>query len=98
VLDELVDSVLEGSSAIELATLRRLAPALRRLVVQRLADEAAGAPAAGVGRRADEVAQLAQHGTAALDLPAGVRAVARRGVLTFTRTPPILTGPGAGST
>jgi tRNA(Ile)-lysidine synthase len=98
VLDELVDSVLGGSSAIELATLRRLAPALRRLVVQRLADEAAGGPAAGVGRRADEVARLAENGTAAVDLPAGVRATARRGVLTFARTPPILTGRRAGST
>ena len=98
VLDELVDSVLGGASAIELATLRELAPALRRLVVQRLADEAAGGPAAGVGRRADEVAQLAESGTAALDLPAGVRATARRGVLTFAPTPPIVTGPGAGST
>ena len=88
VLDEVVDAVLGGGAEIELATLRQLAPALRRLVVQRLADEAAGGPAAGVGRRADEVAQLAQSGTAALDLPGGVRATARRGVLTFAPTPP----------
>jgi tRNA(Ile)-lysidine synthase len=98
VLDELVDSVLGGASAIELATLRELPPALRRLVVQRLADEAAGGPAAGVARRADEVAQLAESGIAALDLPAGVRATVRRGVLTFARTPPLLTRPGGGST
>ncbi len=87
VLDELVDAVLAGGSEIELGTLRELAPALRRLVVQRLADAAAGRPAAGVGRRADEVAQLAEHGTAALDLPGGLRATARRGVLTFAATP-----------
>jgi hypoxanthine phosphoribosyltransferase len=42
VLDELVDSVLAGRSEISLARLRELAPALRRLVVQRLADTAAG--------------------------------------------------------
>ncbi|MFL5859957.1 MAG: ATP-binding protein, partial [Solirubrobacteraceae bacterium] len=90
VLDELVDSVLEGREEIELARLRELAPALRRLVVQRLADVAAGAPAAGVGRRADEVAALSDTGTASLDLPHAVRATATRGVLRFGRTPPLI--------
>jgi tRNA(Ile)-lysidine synthase len=98
VLDELVDAVLAGGSEIELAALRQLAPALRRLVVQRLADEAAGGPAAGVGRRADEVAELGMRGPAALDLPGGVRATARRGVLTFAPTPPLPAERGAGST
>jgi tRNA(Ile)-lysidine synthase len=87
VLDELVDAVLNGRAEIALATLRELAPALRRLVVQRLADAAAGAPAAGVARRADEVAAMGPHGTSALDLPSGVRATARNGVVTFGRTP-----------
>jgi tRNA(Ile)-lysidine synthase len=87
VLDELVDEVLGGRDEISLARLRELPPALRRLVVQRLADEAAGAPAPGAARRADEVASLADTGTAALDLPHGVRATARRGVLSFGRTP-----------
>jgi tRNA(Ile)-lysidine synthase len=85
VLDQLVDEILGGRSAVELATLRSLAPALRRLVVQRLADEAAGSPAAGVARRADEVAAMSESGTHALDLPGGIRAVARRGLVTFTR-------------
>ena len=58
VLDELVDSVLAGRQEIRLATLRELPAALRRLVVQRLADAAAGEPAAGVGRRADDVAAM----------------------------------------
>jgi tRNA(Ile)-lysidine synthase len=98
VLDEMVDSILAGGSEIALSTLRALAPALRRLVVQRLADEVAGGPAAGVGRRADEIAGLAQSGTAALDLPAGVRATARRGVLTFAPTPPLPAGRARGST
>jgi tRNA(Ile)-lysidine synthase len=87
VLDELVDGVLAGESEIALRRLRGLAPALRRLVVQRLADEAVGAPAPGAARRADEVASLADTGMAALDLPHGVRATARGGVLTFGRTP-----------
>jgi tRNA(Ile)-lysidine synthase len=87
VLDELVDQALEGGSEITLARLRSLPPALRRLVVQRLADEAAGGPAAGAARRAEEVAALAAHGTKALDLPHGVRATARHGVLRFGPTP-----------
>ncbi|MFZ0089913.1 MAG: tRNA lysidine(34) synthetase TilS, partial [Solirubrobacteraceae bacterium] len=53
VLDELVDDVLAGRDEISVERLRGLAPALRRLVVQRLADAAAGRPAAGVARRAD---------------------------------------------
>jgi tRNA(Ile)-lysidine synthase len=87
VLDELVDRVLAGQSEIPLARLRQLPPALQRLVVQRLADEVVGAPAPGAARRADEVASLTDTGTAALDLPHGVRATASGGVLTFGRTP-----------
>jgi tRNA(Ile)-lysidine synthase len=87
VLEELVESVLDGRREIAVARLRELAPALRRLVVQRLADEAAGAPAAGVARRAGEIASLSEHGTASLDLPHGVRATARDGVVRFGRTP-----------
>jgi tRNA(Ile)-lysidine synthase len=89
VLDALVDEALEGSDRIELARLRALPPALRRLVVQRLADRAIGAPAPGAARRADEVAALSDKGTAALDLPSGVRAIAEGGVLRFVRTPPL---------
>jgi tRNA(Ile)-lysidine synthase len=89
VLDELVASVLSGRQEIPLHRLRELAPAMRRLVVQRLADEAAGEPAAGAARRADEVAALSEHGTACLDLPHGVRATVTGGVLRFGRTPQI---------
>jgi tRNA(Ile)-lysidine synthase len=85
VLDALVDETLGGARAIELERLRALPPALRRLVVQRLADGAIGGPAAGVARRADEVAALSEHGTAMLDLPSGVRAVSERGMLRFVR-------------
>lgn len=83
VLDELVEKTLGSRSEIELATLRGLPEALQRLVVQRLADGAAGAPAPGSARRAGEVAALGPD--AALDLPHGVRAVVVRGVLRFER-------------
>ncbi len=87
VLDELVAATLDGAGEIPVGRLRELPPALRRLVVQRLADDAAGGPAAGVARRAEEVAAMPAHGTSALDLPSGVRASARDGVITFGRTP-----------
>jgi tRNA(Ile)-lysidine synthase len=83
VLDELVDATLGGVPQIELKRLRGLPPALRRLVVQRLADGAAGRPAPGTARRADEIAALSDH--AALDLPHGVRAEVRRGTLRLVR-------------
>jgi tRNA(Ile)-lysidine synthase len=81
VLDALVDEVLEDRLEIELSSLRSLPPALRRLVVQRLADEAAGRPAPGTARRADELAAMGED--AKLDLPHGVRAVAAGGTLRF---------------
>jgi len=83
VLDALVEEVLEGRQEIELGRLRALASPLRRLVVQRLADGAVGRPAPGAARRADEVVALSDTGTAALDLPHGVRAVVEQGVLRF---------------
>jgi len=81
VLDAVVDEVLGGKPEIPLAQLRELPTALRRLVVQRLADAAVGRPAPGTARRADEIAALGDH--AALDLPHGVRAVVGRGTLRF---------------
>lgn len=91
VLDELVDAALadEAAGTVRLAVLRAQPPALRRLIVQRLADGAAGEPAAGVARRAEEVAALPARGTASLHLPHGVRASVRAGVVRFDRTPPI---------
>jgi tRNA(Ile)-lysidine synthase len=86
VLDGIVDSLIDGHHphrTVPLARLREQPAALRRLVVQRLADEAAGGLAPGVARRADEIAALSDHGTAMLDVPGGVRAVVERGVLRF---------------
>jgi len=82
VLDLLVDAALGGGSQITLAALREQPPGLRRLIVQRLADEAVGGPAPGIARRADEIAAMGP--TAMLDLPR-VRARTERGMLRFER-------------
>jgi tRNA(Ile)-lysidine synthase len=94
VLDELVASVLGGREEVPLSVLRAQPPALRRLIVQRLADTAAGEPAAGVARRAADIAALPDTGTASVDLPHRIRATATRGIVRFTRTPPLRTPPG----
>jgi tRNA(Ile)-lysidine synthase len=86
VLDGLVDAALRGAAQIDLASLRGLPRAVQRLIVQHLADQAVGRPAAGAARRAEEVAELGSG--AVLDLPSGVRAVVdREGVLRFEPTP-----------
>lgn len=84
VLDALVGEQLDeraGRLEIPLERLAALPPALRRLVVQRLADGAAGKLVPGAAKHAEEVAGLRRTGRAMLDLGGGVRAVAERGVL-----------------
>jgi len=86
VLDALVDVEVDGSGdsrrgTITLERLAELPPALRRLVLQRLADGAAGQPVPGAARYAEQVAGLRRTGTAMLDLGSGVRAVVESGVL-----------------
>lgn len=85
VLDGLIEEVLAGRRSISLDRLRELPSALRRLVVQRLADEAAGGFAPGAGGRADELAALSARGTAMLDIGCRLRAVAEYGELRFER-------------
>src|SRR5436305_9952397 len=89
VLDSLVDAELGANGSergtIELSRLAELPPALRRLVVQRLADRAAGRPVPGAANHANQVAGLRRTGTAMLDLGGGVRAVVERGVLRAER-------------
>ena len=90
VLDELVAAELRGGGeappgTIAHARYRELGPALRRLVLQRLADEAAGRPLAGAARFAEQVAGLRPTGGARLDLGGGVQAVVERGVLRAER-------------
>jgi tRNA(Ile)-lysidine synthase len=86
VLDALVDAEVDGSSGVPRGTiplerLAELSPALRRLVLQRLADGAAGRPVPGAARFAEQVAGLRRTGTATLDLGCHVRAVVEAGVL-----------------
>jgi tRNA(Ile)-lysidine synthase len=84
-LDSLVDAELEaGDGSIARERFVELHPALRRLVLQRLADEAAGRPVAGAARFAEQVAGLSRGGSA-LDLGGGVRAVLEKGVLRAER-------------
>jgi tRNA(Ile)-lysidine synthase len=68
----------------EVARLRTLPPALRRLAVQKLAG------ARAVGQRADEILALAHAGgSASLDVGGGVRAIVEYGRLRFEAgTPP----------
>lgn len=82
-LDSLVDAELEGG-VISQRRFAELHPALRRLVLQRLADEAAGRPVAGAARFAEQVASLTRGGSS-LDLGGGVRAVLEGGVLRAER-------------
>lgn len=85
VLDALVAAELDGSGStpsgtISLERLAELPAALQRLVVQELADRAAGRPVAGAARHAEEVAALTRGGSM-LDLGSGVRAVVEKGVV-----------------
>jgi tRNA(Ile)-lysidine synthase len=118
VLDAAVSGALDelgGGPAVSLAALREHPPALRRLVLRRLAEQAAREPlAAGADagdaharpralsrREADEILELDDRGTKALDLGGGLRAVAEYGTVRFTRAreeatpdPAELTVPG----
>ncbi len=90
VLDALVEAEVRASpgsprNTVTLARLDDLHPALRRLVLQRLADGAAGRPVPGAARYAEQVAGLRRTGTAMLDLGGGVRAVVEAGVLRAER-------------
>ena len=75
--------MLERRDRVQLSRLRELQPALARLVVQRLADQAAGGLAPGVARRTAEILALDEHGTAQLDPGGGVVAIVEYGVLRF---------------
>jgi len=87
VLDEVVDTALAGRDHITLDHLRILPPALGRLVLRRLAEEAVGELCPRVSGRYEEVLDLSDH--AMLDLGDGARAVVRNGTLRFERTPPL---------
>jgi tRNA(Ile)-lysidine synthase len=87
VLDEVVDTALAGRDHVTLDHLRILPPALGRLVLRRLAEEAIGGLCPRVVARYEDVLDLAPD--AMLDLGDGARAVVSSGVLRFARTPPL---------
>jgi tRNA(Ile)-lysidine synthase len=64
-LDALVDAELNGASSIAIERLDALAPALARLVVIRLAEDAAGTYVPQAGERVGEILALARRGGAA---------------------------------
>jgi tRNA(Ile)-lysidine synthase len=77
-LQRATDAALEelgGGPAVSLAALREQPPALRRLVLRRLA---------GDRPVPDEVLELDERGSSSLDLGEGLRAVAEYGTLRFT--------------
>lgn len=90
VLERAVDEAIERVGAgvqppvVEAARLRELAPALRRLVLRRLSEAAAGGLLPLRTHRVEEIEALAARGgTAALDLGGGVRVVSEYGLLRF---------------
>jgi tRNA(Ile)-lysidine synthase len=92
VLDAVVDTALAGRDRIAVAHLAALPPALARLVLRRLAEDASGCLCARAAGRLDEVLTL---GDGALDLGDGARAVVAEGVLRVQRTPPGRSAPAA---
>jgi tRNA(Ile)-lysidine synthase len=83
VLDAVVTTALAGRDRVSVEHLRELPPALGRLVVRRLAEDALGAPVPRALARFEELLTL----DGALDVGDGARAVVDRGVLHFERTP-----------
>jgi tRNA(Ile)-lysidine synthase len=86
VLAEAVDEALERlgrGPAVPLAGLRELPAAVRRLVLRRLVELAAGERRALSRPEAEEIAALGTSGTKALELGGGLRAVCEYGMLRF---------------
>jgi len=92
VLDEVVATALAGRDRIEVGHLAALPPALARLVVRRLAEDAVGRLCA---RAASRVADIVALGDGALDLGDGARAVVEGGWLRVEPTPPGRSAPAA---
>jgi tRNA(Ile)-lysidine synthase len=85
VLDAAVDEALEelgGGPAVSASVLGRQLPAVRRLVLRRLAEAAGGELRAG---DAERILALGGRGSKSLDLGGGLRVVVEYGTLRFTR-------------
>ena len=84
VLEEVVETALAGRDRIAVGHLAALPPALARLVVRRLAEDAAGRLCP---RAAARLADIVALGDGSLDLGDGARAVVEDGVLRVEPTP-----------
>jgi tRNA(Ile)-lysidine synthase len=88
-LEQLVDSELGGRRSIALARLGELPSALARMVVVRLAEEAAGTFVPQAGERVSEILALGRRGGAAqLHVGGQVGAVIDAGELRIVELPP----------
>jgi tRNA(Ile)-lysidine synthase len=94
VLESAVDAALERCGAgghppaVEAARLVAEPAPLRRLVLRRLAEQAAGAPVAIGAARVREIERLAARGgSGSIDVGGGVRAIAEYGLVRFQRQP-----------
>jgi tRNA(Ile)-lysidine synthase len=87
-LDALVDAELAGRGDVSIERLRELAPALQRLVVIRLAEDAAGTFVPQAGDRVSEILALAERGgRGELHVGGLAGAVVDRGRLSMVRIP-----------
>jgi tRNA(Ile)-lysidine synthase len=92
VLDAAVDAEL-SEKPLELVCLEEMPPALARLVIQRLADQAAGGEAPlyamgggpAIGDQLAAILALPREGSSSLDLPGGLRAKSAYGHLRIER-------------
>jgi tRNA(Ile)-lysidine synthase len=99
-LDQLVDAELGGEESIAIQRLRQLHPALARLVVVRLAEQAAGAGAyvPQAGDRVAEILELAaRQGRAELHVGGLISAVIEDKCLRMVMIAPHYPSPGSSS-
>jgi tRNA(Ile)-lysidine synthase len=88
-LDGLVAEELGGRASITIARLKELSPALARLVVVRLAEDAVGDYVPQAGDRVQEILALARRGgRSELHVGGNAGAVIEGGVLEMVRLPP----------
>jgi tRNA(Ile)-lysidine synthase len=88
-LDGLVDAELAGAASIAIERLRELPPALQRLVVIRLAEDAAGTFVPQAGERVEEILVLAARGgRGELHIGGLVSAAIERGQVRMARIEP----------
>jgi tRNA(Ile)-lysidine synthase len=97
VLDEVVATALAGRDHIGVEHLAALPPALARLVVRRLAEDATGGLCARAAARLHDILALDPAG-AALDVGDGARAVVADGILRMVPVPPLPERPPTSAT